>query len=206
MNSTINNFSKFFSFVFHPLIMPSIGILILFNSNSYINFLTFDAKKIIFLIVFISTFLLPLLFVPFYFFHNIIKNLEMSNHKERIIPFATTSVVYLFCYFLLHRLAVPIIIESFILASFITILVLLIISYKWKISAHMIGIGGLAGTIVGFSFLLGVNLMFYLLPVIILSGLIASSRMILKTHNPPQVYSGWIIGFVVTSTSLLVLS
>ncbi|MDA3778699.1 MAG: hypothetical protein PF487_00460, partial [Bacteroidales bacterium] len=122
-----------------------------------------------------------------------------------IIPFAITSAIYFFCYFLLHRLMIPIIIENFILTTFIIVLILLIISYKWKISAHMIGIGGLTGALIAFSFSLKLNLLIYLLPVIILSGFIASSRLILKMHNPQEIYSGWLIGFIITSSALLVL-
>lgn len=205
MNTILKKISKAFSYLFHPLIMPSLGLIILFNSNSYISYLSFDAKKIIFLIVFISTFLLPILFIPFYLFQNIIKNIEMDNHKERIIPLATTSVVYFFSYFMLHRLAVPHIIENFIFSALLTLLVLLLINIKWKISAHMMGIGGLTGAVVAFSLLLGVNLYFYYLPIILISGLVASSRIILKMHNHKQIYFGWTIGFIITASTLLIL-
>jgi hypothetical protein len=76
--------SKTASILFHPLILPALSILVLFNSGSYIDFLPYQAKKIILLIVIVSTFILPLTFVPFYIFQNIIKSIQMENHKERL--------------------------------------------------------------------------------------------------------------------------
>ena len=91
--------AKVLSVLFHPLLLPAIGMLILFNSGSVLEYLPFQAKKIILLIVFVSTFVLPLTFVPFFIFQKIIQNVQMETNKERLIPFFVTSVLYFFCYY-----------------------------------------------------------------------------------------------------------
>jgi hypothetical protein len=194
--------AKIFSILFHPLLLPSVGILILYNSGSVLEFLPLQAKKIILLVVAVSTFVLPLTFVPFFIFQKIIKNLQMENSKERLIPFFVTFILYLFCYYLLLRLGTPQTITKFILAATCSVFILFLLSFKWKISAHTVGIGGLTGALVAFSFRLNVNLEYFIIAAIIVSGIVGFSRLKLKTHEQYQIYIGWLTGFL---TSLLVI-
>ena len=84
MNKTLPNI---LSVILHPLLFPSIGLIIFFNSGSILEFLPEQAKKIILIIVSVSTIVLPLTFVPFYIYQKIIKNVQMDQSKERLIPF-----------------------------------------------------------------------------------------------------------------------
>jgi len=200
MNKT---FPKILSILLHPLLFPSIGMLIIFNSGSILEFLPFQAKKIILLIVSVSTIVLPLTFVPFYIFQKIIKNVQMDHSKERLIPFFVTSVLYTFCYYLLVRLGAPKTIANFILVGAVSVFVLFGISFKWKISAHMVGIGGLTGALIAISFILKINLDYYIISTVILSGLLGYSRLKLEKHEPYQIYVGWMIGIIISLFILL---
>lgn len=190
--------AKTFSIIFHPLLLPTIGIIILFNSGSVLEYLPFQAKKIVLLVVAVSTLILPLTFVPFFVFQKIIKTVQMDNNRERLIPFFVTSVLYIFCYYLLLRLGAPQTILKFILAASTTVVVLFFFSFKWKISAHMMGIGGLTGALIAISFRLNVNLEYFIVSTIFVSGLIGFSRLRLKTHTPCQIYTGWLVSVFVT--------
>ncbi|HAN19058.1 MAG: hypothetical protein A2X13_02820 [Bacteroidetes bacterium GWC2_33_15] len=196
-------FSKIISTVFHPLILPSLGMIVFFNSGSYLDFLPFNAKKIILLVVFVSTFVLPLTFVPFYLFQNIIKSIQMESNRERLIPLAVSSILYFFSYYLLARLGVPEIINRFILAGAIAIIILFILSIKWKISAHMVGIGGFTGALIALSFELQTNLQYYIIGAILISGAIAYSRLALQIHTQKQIYIGWFTGLLTTVLTIL---
>ncbi|MEA2107242.1 MAG: hypothetical protein U9P82_11100 [Bacteroidota bacterium] len=195
--------AKAFSFLFHPLLMPAIGILILFNAKTVLNYLPFEAKKIIFFIVFISTTILPLTFIPFYYFQKIIKTVFLETKKERLIPFFITSVLYFFAYFLLVRLGSPTTINLFILASACTVFLLFLLTIKWKISAHMMGIGGLTGTLIAISFKLHINLEYFILAAIFVSGVLGYSRMKLKSHNSFEIYTGWLAGLIIPAILIL---
>jgi len=197
--------AKIFSALFHPLLLPTIGIIILYNSGSVLEYLPFQAKKIILIVVSISTFILPLTFVPFFIFQRIIKNVQMENARERLIPFFVTTVLYFFCYFLLLRLGAPQTITKFILAATSTVLILFMVSFKWKISAHMTGLGGLTGALIAISFRLGVNLEYFIIAAIIISGIIGYSRLILIAHKQYQIYLGWLSGVFVAIAVILLL-
>lgn len=198
----IKKTAQLFSVIFHPLLLPTIGIIILFNSGSVLEYLPFQAKKVVLLVVAVSTLILPLTFIPFFIFQKIIKNVQMENNRERIIPFFVTSVLYFFCYYLLVRMGAPKTICNFILASSVTVGILFLLSFKWKISAHTIGIGGLTGALIAVSFRLQVNLEYFIIVSVFVSGLISVARLILKTHKQYQIYTGWIIGLF---TALLVI-
>lgn len=195
--------AKIISILFHPLLLPSIGMLILFNSGSVLEYLPYQAKKIILLVVSVSTLILPITFVPFFIFQKIIKNVEMENKRERLIPFFVTAVLYYFCYYLLVRLGAPPTISEFILASATTVFILFLLSIKWKISAHMMGIGGLTGSLIAIAFRLNVNLEYFIISAVIASGIIGFSRLMLKSHKPYHIYVGWLTGLF---TAICVLS
>jgi hypothetical protein len=195
--------AKISSILLHPLLLPSIGIIILYNSGSVLEYLPFQAKKIILLIVGVSTLILPISFVPFFIFQKIIKNVQMENNRERLVPFFITSALFFFGYYLLVRLGAPQTITKFILAATISATILFLYSFKWKISAHLVGIGGLTGALIAISFRLSVNMEYYIMAAILLSGVVGFSRLKLKTHKPFHIYVGWITGCIV---SILVIS
>ena len=193
--------AKIISIIFNPLLMPTYGLLILLNSETYFSMLPFHAKKVIFIIVFITTCLLPLAFLPLFMYQNLLKDFEMPTIKERIIPFSTMTILYFMGYLILNQMDVPSTIANVLLAGAITILIMLLITLRWKISAHMAGIGALTGAIIIFSYYLKTNLIIFLLGSIFIAGLLGTSRLILNHHTPTQIYSGFGLGL-----TLLVLT
>jgi membrane-associated phospholipid phosphatase len=189
--------AKIISIIFNPLLMPTYGLLILLNSETYFSMLPFHAKKVIFIIVFITTCLLPLAFLPLFMYQNLLKDFEMPTIKERIIPFSTMTILYFMGYLILNQMDVPSTIGNVLLAGAITILIMLLITLRWKISAHMAGIGALTGAIIVFSYYLKTNLVIFLLGSIFIAGLLGTSRLILNHHTPTQIYSGFGLGLTV---------
>jgi len=202
--------AKILSFLFHPLLLTSIGVVILFNSGSILDLLSFKIQKIVLIIVFMGTFILPLCFIPFFIFQKIIKNVQMENNRERLVPFLVTSMLYFFCYYLLLKLDLSAklnlpeinLIPLFVLAAAINVFTLFLLSFKYKISAHMAGIGGLTGSLIAISFILNINLEYFIISTIIASGIIGYSRLKLNTHKPSQIYIGWFTGLMI---SLIIL-
>lgn len=189
--------AKIISIVFNPLLMPTYGLLILLNSDTYFTMLPFHAKKVIFIIIFITTCLLPLAFIPLFMYQNLLKSLEMETIKERIIPLATVGILYFMGYLILEQMDVPSTIANVILAGAITIFIVLLITLKWKISVHMAGIGALTGAILAFSYYLETNFIIFLLASIFVAGLVGTSRLLLEHHTPTQIYTGYGLGLTV---------
>ena len=188
--------AKAVSYLFHPLLMPTFGFLLLMNTGFYFSLISFDAKKFILLIVVVSTFMLPLISIGFMLFTSRFK-LDLDKHSDRIFPMLSTAVCYYLGYYFLGRIPIYPIYRLVLIASILTIAVLLIISLKWKISAHLAGIGGLIGAFLALSFRLNINSSVLLGSLILIAGLTGASRILLKKHTPVQIYAGFFIGFAI---------
>lgn len=195
--------SKAISYIYHPLIIPSLGLLVIFNSGTYLSYLPFDMKKWMLLIVFLCTYVVPLAFIPFFLYHRLIQNAEMGARRERLIPLAVSFILYMFCYYLLRRISMPHMYYSFILSSVLAVLAALLVSLKFKLSLHMVGAGGLVALIGFIAFYLKVNLQFFLGISLLLAGLTGSARIFLKAHTPAEVYAGFLTGFTVVLLTLV---
>lgn len=189
--------AKVISYVFHPLIMPIIGLLIIFNTESYINYtVSQELKQAVLILVGTSTFIIPILISILLLNRKIINSLEMETQQERIIPYCFTIAFYVFTLYMLKQAPIPFFIFNFIIGATLSIIVAFIVNIKWKISAHMIGIGGLFGALLCVSILLEIYITPYLILSLLLAGLIGSSRLILKAHTPSQIYTGFGVGII----------
>ena len=75
--------------------------------------------------------------------------------------------------------------------------VALVITSRWKISIHMLGIGGVIGAIIGISQRFQFDHSILLIALILFAGLIGYSRLKTNSHNFRQVYAGFIVGIAV---------
>jgi len=185
------------SYIFHPLIMPIIGLLIIFNTDSYINYaVPTELKQAVLVLVGISTFVIPLLISVLLLNRKVINSLEMETQKERIIPYAFTILFYIFTLYMLKQAPIPPIIFNFIIGATLSVILAFIINIKWKISAHMIGIGGLVGALFCISILLEIYITPSLIITLFTAGLIGSARLFLNAHTQSQIYAGFVVGMV----------
>jgi len=86
---------------------------------------------------------------------------------------------------------------NMVLGAAISIFISWLINFKWKISIHMVGIGGLIGILIGISIRLGADLLIPVLASVLLAGLLGSSRMRLGAHTESQVYAGLMLGLAI---------
>ncbi len=195
--------AKFISYALHPLLMPTYGFALIFFTNNYISTFTApDVKLVILGITFIFTFLLPGINVFILLKTGRIKSLEMTTGNERLLPYTSTALYYFALFYLFYNAGFPAIFKIVILGAGISVLLALFISFKWKISAHTIGIGGTAGATLGIIYRLQLDMVLLLMFLLLLSGIVGYSRLKLGMHTPSQIYTGFILGFI---TELLLM-
>ncbi|MBL0340338.1 MAG: hypothetical protein IPP71_05065 [Bacteroidetes bacterium] len=188
--------AKLLSYVLHPLLMPFFAVALVMNLNTYIAYsISPQVQRIIITLVFITTGALPVLVAILLLQKGKIKSLEMDTIAERRLPFISTAVFYLICYFLLKQLPVPRLLSLMVLGATITIFIAWVLSFRWKVSIHMIGIGGLTGMLFGLSQLLHTELSSIIIGAILISGLLGTARLVMNAHTPKQIYVGFLIGF-----------
>lgn len=190
--------AKIISVLFHPLLMPTYGFALLFFTNNYIATFTAENLKCIVLgITFLFTFLLPTINALILLKMGRIRSLEMESPQERVIPYGSTALYYFALYYLFYNADFPSVFKIVILGAAISILLTLLINFKWKISAHTVGIGGIAGAILGIIYRLQLDFQLILMMVLFVAGLIGYARLKLNAHSPLQVYTGFILGFLI---------
>jgi membrane-associated phospholipid phosphatase len=196
--------AKAISYILNPLLMPTIGIFLIFYSGTYLSYIPQEGKNLILSIVFTGTFIVPLCFVPLYLYLKIIRNVEIEERSQRIIPYIITLVAFLCTFYLIRRIPIPFI-NSYILAICLSLFVNTLILLKWKISTHLIGAGGIVSLIIGLIFRMNADIVLLLILSILLSGILGYSRLVLKAHAPKEIYLGFFVGFSIVSAVMLIL-
>ncbi len=191
------NIAKITSYLFHPLLMPTYAFIVLFGIKAFFSLtIPTEAKWRIIILVFITTFVFPAIVIIFLKNRNIIKSLNTLSRKERIFPYITVTAFYFLSYYVLANIQLSPIFHYFAYGAAIMSLGATIINAFWKISVHMIAIGGLLGMLLGLSFIGILGSLLYIIIPVFIAGLIGSARLQLQSHTQTQVYSGFLFGIL----------
>ena len=175
--------------------MPGLLLFIVFNTDSYIQLATpVKQQNIIYALVVVTTLLIPV-FVSFLLLRNgWISSFQMETAQERRFPYLITCTCYFFTFYFLKQQRISSLIYLLFLGATLALLLTILINLRWKISAHMVGIGGVIGALMGISVRLGLDYRMLLLTLIFISGITGTARMLMKAHSPAQIYSGFLVG------------
>ena len=171
------------------------------------------------LMVFLSTFVLPIFAVFMMKSLNMVKSMQLEDRFERIGPYILTGVFYLWMFINFRSnpmIPKPLVIVM--LGSTIALFLAFFFNNFSKISAHAAAMGGLVGmaliNTLFFNFdtftlrfgglgMFEISTNFVLMAAIVLSGIVCSARLLLETHTQNQVYVGLAIGFVAQFIAML---
>ncbi len=195
--------AKAISAVFTPFYLPVVGLLAVF-SLSHLSVLPLTYMTMVMGIVIICTVILPQLLIRLYRHYNKWTSIELGQRERRAVPYAISICSYLLCNYILTNLHIPYFLRSIITMALIIQVVCAIVNKWWKISTHTAAIGGVAGALQPFSYVLGFNPTWWLCIVIIISGMLGTSRMILRQHTLGQVVGGFLVGFVCAIVGALI--
>ncbi|MDQ3191377.1 MAG: hypothetical protein M3Q58_07285 [Bacteroidota bacterium] len=199
-----NRIATVISYLFHPLLMPTVGTFLIFNMGGYIAFtIASPVKYMVYGIVFLNTFIFPSMASIYLLKKGYINSTGMSTIQERRIPMVLTAVFYFFTYYILRKASLPPVLFLMILGATLSVLLTLLVTLIWKISAHMVGIGGIVGAVIGLSIKFSVNFQILIMALLIIAGLVGYSRLKLNAHTHFQVYLGFFLGLA--SMLLLIL-
>lgn len=135
-----------------------------------------------------------------------IPSITLSNQKDRTFPYVISSLFYFGLFYLLMDINIWNSIKLFIIGAGISILLAALINLKFKISAHMIGIGGLLGILISISYLTKYDMTLFYIIVIVAAGLVGFARLQLQEHKPSQIYLGFLLGLLVQTMLFFGLS
>lgn len=175
--------------------MPLLGVLFYFNTAPrHIPEPVMKAKSFSLAIL---TIILPLLT------HSLLKTLKkvdsiyLEDVKQRIIPLAVNALIMLLI--LTRVLPASEFIELYYFFAgilFSTLICLILAILRFKVSMHMIGLGGILMFIVALSIHFKINMIGALAFIILVSGAVATSRLHLHAHTKTEVLFGFLIGVI----------
>jgi len=192
----MNKFHQIISVIFIPLLMPLYGIIFLFQLDGFSHYPSLF-KWITIGGTILFTIILPSIPILLLRKKGEISDLFISNREQRVIPYLFSFLAYVFwAYFLWRTIEMPMYIVGLGIGSATSLFIIVFINLKWKISAHMTGIGGFAGGVFGICYRIGINPVWFFILIIFLSILVALARIETKAHTPMQVLAGFMVGFL----------
>ncbi|MDB4236994.1 hypothetical protein N9810_02715 [Flavobacteriaceae bacterium] len=188
-------FHKFISTILHPIVLPTLGVFLyfVFVSQSFEKRL----QLIVLGLVFALTYVVPVLLLLFLRNFGFIRDFQVSTIKERRFP-------VIFMIFLLYFLGntiiqIPTIRNLGILfygTSLSLTCIYVLFSVKLKSSLHLVSMGNMIGFFLIMTNLNSLSMLPIIILLVLLSGILASSRLYLKAHTPVELLIGFSLGIV----------
>lgn len=196
--------AKIISVIVHPMFILTWAMLIMLNLDAYFVMILPDKLRwTIILLVFGNTALLPAILIWIMAKRNIISSLQMPLKEERTYPYMIFSIFYASTFFLLRNIGLPQLYYMFIAGGLVSIIIATVINFFWKISIHMIGIGGLTGGFLALSFKSLIDEPLLIIILLLISGLVGFARLQSNSHSPAQVYIGYFLGFITVGSMFI---
>jgi hypothetical protein len=216
--TTLTQISKILAYIFHPLNIPLIGLLLLMYlpgtpesfliADSFYH-ISHDFKMMLLMLFGLFTWLAPLGTVIMLKRSGEISDLHMDDREERQAPISFMLFYFLVFFaliqFYLPANVIPKSTNSILLGATLGLLAVRIANRDIKVSLHATGMGMLTGAVYVYYNTLAVFPEWLIPLLFILSGIVVSSRILLQKHDLQQSLIGYVIGFVAQYLAGLIL-
>lgn len=200
MNRTL---AQGISMLFHPAIYPLLGIFFVFRYLPY----HYPRQVVVLslLMVFVGTYLIPVLLSILLYRFKIISSLMMTSAKDRQWPYAFGAIAFYFSARFIHEAGLANEAYHFLLGSSAVIVLHLALLTFMKPSAHMAGIAGFIGLLIAVSAKFALNLLPFIAGLFLVAGLIAVARLSLKAHDNQELWIGFVSGLLLVFSAVYFL-
>ncbi|NQZ78917.1 MAG: hypothetical protein HRT61_22790 [Ekhidna sp.] len=188
---------KFISVVFHPLsIATHLTAILLYRAPELLPTIQSQIHLQFLLIIFLLTGVMPAITLLLLKSFKYISDIDLQNRNERIIPFLIILFYYgAACYLFQVKLEMDYIFNLVMISVTVLIFILLILTFRFKISIHAAAAWSAVGYLTGIITSRGLHLDWEFYLVVLMAGLISTSRLYLGHHSPKEIWSGTILGF-----------
>jgi hypothetical protein len=195
MQTSDFTFSRILSYILHPLLIPTLATsALLLKPEVYTIVLPIPLITWFLSVVFVFTLVIPVTGMLILLKFNAVTSLEMNVRSERTIPLIIASTSFMVLLFQLKSTNIPPIFLYVLYSATFALIAGLMINLVYKISLHTLGWGAIVATLTGISLRLGIPLLIFIIPAIILSGFAGYARLKENAHNQAQVYLGYVAG------------
>ncbi len=195
----MNSLLRITTYLFHPLWMPFAGTLLYFLITP--RFFPFEVIKSKLLAIAIMTLFIPVVF------HFLLRTLGwntshvLKDVRERKWPLVFyIFLIWIILKFVLNTSDYPELYFYFTGILFSSMIGLLLVLLNYKVSLHMMGLGGLTMFLVFLSVYFNLNLVYTISFFVAIGGLTATSRLHLKAHDYSELIFGYLLGVLPQAT------
>ena len=178
-------------------------LVVLLANTAYSSIYSLKVKIYLIWVTVLLTMIIPVLVMLLLKSYHKISDSELTSRRERFIPVSAVIACYVLCGVAILRVPFAGMLGRFMFAAAACALVGMLVTFFWKISLHMISIGGLLALLCALHTAGLGQLYSTLLIFIILAGLLGSARLWFGSHNLAQVVAGLAAGFIVALLLIL---
>ncbi|MCD9573651.1 hypothetical protein [Flavobacterium soyae] len=182
-----------FSYILHPIFISMYAALLYLYCKE--DIFTMQEKYFVLFQILVITIIVPVLFFMLLRSTGHVKSMMLPENSQRRIPL----ILQCFLYILLVKRSIvitryPELHFFFLGALFSTILALVCSLFKIKASLHMTALTGFTIFAIGLNIHLQMHNPYWGALLILLSGIVASSRLEMDAHTPKEILIGLLIG------------
>jgi hypothetical protein len=187
------------SVIFHPLILLVVGLLAILKCHPYYQSKFYDEQfYTIAGFIAVNIVLMPFLAVYLLKRFHFIDDMQMSNPKQRTLPYGVIALLLFYTGFNLYKNEFTGLPLMFLTATIACVVLNIIINFKFTISSHSIASGGLLGLFATLTLLQHISVFnWWLIGSILVAGISGWARLSLNAHTEKQVYLGYMLGLAV---------
>ena len=191
----MNYFLRSAAYIFHPLLIPLIGVRLYFGlTPRFIEPQVINAKTYAIIII---TILIPLIF--FFLLKNLglVKSINLKEVQERKFPLMIqTLLVLIIIKMVFSSYQSPEMYYFFVGVLFTTISALVLVLFNFKVSLHQMGVAGVTMFLIALSVHFNKNYLLEIGIFFLINGWVASSRLDTKSHTILELLTGFFIGVI----------
>ena len=192
------------SWVLHPFLLPIYMMVLLLTMTTFAHYSP-NVKFYLLWVVALYAVIIPVLSLGVLRSLGRISDYRVDDRRERMLPLLIGALCYILCAVTVAKIPSAVFLRKFMLAAACCELLCLGVSFYWKISLHLTGMGAVVALLVVMNVVGVGNMMVPLVAAVLCAGALASARLYLGCHNGRQVLAGFCGGFAVSVLAVLFL-
>lgn len=186
-------FHKLISVILHPIVIPTIGVLLFLALTP--NNISKERQYLLLSVIFFSTYIVPIISLVILKTLGVINSFQVETIKERKIPlFLMLLIFYVLGRFLIN---IPDFKDLGILfygTNLALIVIYVLFFFNIKTSLHIVSMSSTLGFFLIYGTANNISILPIAIILIALTGLLGSSRLQLNAHKPLEVYLAFFLG------------
>ncbi|PIE48508.1 MAG: hypothetical protein CSA40_00070 [Flavobacteriales bacterium] len=191
--------AKYISAFFHPIIYPTLSVLLYFVTIP--KYFSIQIRLSILIITFVGTVVIPVFLLALLKYNGLIDSYSIPKAVGRRFPFLIIIIIALLMGRLFFRMQVTADFGYYFVSGALALSICYI--FLWwgvKLSVHTMSLGSVLGFFMFLSVYYQLNFLLLFALFFLMFGVIARARLVLKAHTISELLWGFFLG---TTTQLL---